>query len=108
MAIITPVFFRPVGEDKIIVTTVLSKGIFGNLGEGDRFILATSSLDPITKVPSMVFDLAMNMPTKDYVDMISEKHGYLEHTVGQGMQGILREGYWFIQKTRTLNEQIFG
>jgi hypothetical protein len=109
MAIVTPVFFRPVGDDKIIVATILSKDALGNLGEGDRFILATSSLDPITKVPSMVFDLSMNMPAKEWVDMVSEKEGYpLEHTVGQSMQGIFRGGYWFIQKIRTLNEQIFG
>jgi hypothetical protein len=96
-----PVFARPVGDDRIILITVVDKDTLPAVKE-DCFIFATTGTNLyMGKHPAMTLNMDSIIDTKEYAKIADD-----EDTIGNSITGILRKPYWFIRKFKSLIEQL--
>jgi hypothetical protein len=113
MAMIHPVFCRRVGKDKVMVFTVLDKESLGLTDKDvDTFFVATTERNIITGLnnATIVIDMKTKTASDKYVKIVNESNpgAWLEETKGMGLSGIATGAYWFLKKTRSLMEQLYG
>jgi len=111
MATTHPVYFQGSGDDKVIVATVLDKETLGFDGKDEMvFMIATTSRDPLSKNIQIILDKKTKTSSDEYVRIVNKANGpgTVEPTRGMGINGILRGSYWFLKKTKTVIEQLYG
>lgn len=96
-----PVFARPVGDDKIMLVTIVDKDTLPAVKD-DCFIFATTGTNLYTgKHPSMTLNMDLVIDSKEYTEKVD-----VEDTHGMSPNCILTGTYWFIRKFKSLIEQL--
>jgi hypothetical protein len=112
MAIQHPVFCRKVEKNKVLVLTVVDIDSLPIAKDDvDVFFIATTESSILTgKNPTITIHTNSKVSAKRYVEIINDKGGgYGVHdTASMSIDGIATEAYWFIKKTKSMMEQMYG
>ena len=105
----TPVFIRRLEEKKVLVLTIIDDEFVKDFPEHDSFILAHTERSIFTRYKITITLDGEKMDSKKYAKEISDIVGFeIKDTIGQSIGGIATGLYWFINKTKSIMEQIKG
>jgi hypothetical protein len=97
-----------VGDGKVILMAIVDETSLG-LTEKDTdvfFIATTTNIHN----PEIVLDKRSKTSSEEYVRVVNKNLGenFCEPTKGNSLTGIVRDPFWFIKKSKSVMEMMYG